>query len=164
MMAENLARLTTIRGFAFLHTSATSLPMCSPSLSQSVHIMRCVAFFASAVRLLAIAVWFTSYIPRLSSIPSQIEPRKTHRIGLAVDWCVEEHERVAACPALVLLPKVAHCEMPRYGRHSEVDVTWVGWHTVAEVVVLDPCDPASLALPQLSASALERREEGDSLC
>lgn len=134
--------------------------MCSPSRSQSVHIMRCVAFFASAVRLLAIAVWFTSCTPRLSSMPSRIEPRRTHRVGLTIDGCVEQNEWVAARPTLVLLPKVAHREMPCYGRDSEVDVTRVRWHAIAEVIVLDPRDPSSLALQQQSVGALETRRGG----
>lgn len=54
MMALNLARLTMMRGFALRQMSATSLPMCSPSRSQSVQIMRCVAFLASVSRFFAI--------------------------------------------------------------------------------------------------------------
>lgn len=53
MMAEKRARVTLMRGLAFLHALATSEPMCSPSLSQSVQIMTSCARAASFRRFLS---------------------------------------------------------------------------------------------------------------
>lgn len=47
MMALNLARLTTICGFDLRQTETISEPMCSPSRSQSVQIIRSCALRAS---------------------------------------------------------------------------------------------------------------------
>lgn len=54
IMALNLALFTRIRGLAFLHTWATSDPICSPSLSQSVHIISVCAPLASEDKFWAI--------------------------------------------------------------------------------------------------------------
>jgi hypothetical protein len=58
MIALNLARLTTILGFTFLQTATISLPMCSPSRSQSVQIISKVAIRASAFRFVSMDLEF----------------------------------------------------------------------------------------------------------
>jgi hypothetical protein len=60
MIALNLALLTMIFLLLFLHTSATSDPICSPSRSQSVQIMTISARRASFWRFLSIG--FKLYI------------------------------------------------------------------------------------------------------
>ena len=54
MMALKRARVTTMLGFAFIHSFIISHPICSPSLSQSVQIMSLWAFRASFLRFWAI--------------------------------------------------------------------------------------------------------------
>ena len=56
MMALNLALVTLILGFAFLQIFLISLPMCSPSRSQSVQIINSSAPLASLIRLSSIVL------------------------------------------------------------------------------------------------------------
>lgn len=63
MMALNRARLTTMLGLALRQTSATTDPMYSPSRSQSVQIIKCVAFRASARRFDSMPLWSASCAP-----------------------------------------------------------------------------------------------------
>jgi hypothetical protein len=65
-MALNRARLISILGFDLLQTEAISEPMCSPSRSQSVHIIRRSARRASLSRLDSMP--FLSYIQALNAI------------------------------------------------------------------------------------------------
>ena len=55
MMALKRARVTTMLGFAFIHSFIISHPICSPSLSQSVQIMTMSALRASASRFFSMA-------------------------------------------------------------------------------------------------------------
>lgn len=65
MIALNLARLMFMFGFALRQTLAISIPMCSPSLSQSVHIisasdlLACVLRFCS-MDFLSVAIWIST--------------------------------------------------------------------------------------------------------
>lgn len=60
MMALKRARLTTMFGLARRQTLATMAPMNSPSRSQSVQIIRWVAFLASASRFASMPRWSAS--------------------------------------------------------------------------------------------------------
>jgi hypothetical protein len=62
IIALNLALVTLMFGFDLRHTFATSDPMCSPSLSQSVQIISSSALRASASRFLSIPCMLLSWM------------------------------------------------------------------------------------------------------
>jgi hypothetical protein len=88
MIALNLALLTIIFLLLFLHTSATSDPICSPSRSQSVQIMTISARRASFWRFLSIG--FRLY----QSAISPYLKRVTHWSYKGEDISVEQREGV----------------------------------------------------------------------
>ena len=83
IIALNLALLTIIFLLLFLHTSATSDPICSPSRSQSVQIMTISARRASFWRFLSIG--FRLYQSALSSYLKRV----TYRSDKGEDISVE---------------------------------------------------------------------------
>ena len=73
-----------------------------------------------------------------------------------VDMSIEEDERVAALPSFEVLLEVADHEMTRDGRDGEIDPAVVWWHSIREVVVLDPSRMTGISLQIESARVVER--------
>lgn len=80
------------------------------------------------------------------------------------DRRVEEGERVAAAPRLVVLVKVAAGKVTCDRRNGKVDEAWCWRHAVGKVVVLDPGGVASIALVERGVSSSRRNGDGDVRC
>lgn len=91
MTALNLARFTTNRLFTLVHTAATSDPICSPSRSQSVHMIRRSALRASFFRLRSTVLRFYGsqledhVFPPLRRCPQQPFAAMTRRLKTVSD-------------------------------------------------------------------------------
>lgn len=139
-MFENFALLTSIFRFPCLAISRTSVPIYSPSRSQSVQINRALAPRASLIMLSLTSV--RSYCHHGSKSRSvEITMGTINLIPYLADFIdggVEELKRIAVGPASVVFWKIPFNGVTQHRRHGNLTV-WTPWwrKVVDKVKVLD---------------------------
>ena len=113
----NFARLTRIRAFPRRASFRTSVPICSPSLSQSVQINRaldraaCSSMFRATAFLSCAGVSGRSDAERHSSVTYM-----GHRF---LYWSLKQSSRRTGCPSPIITFKVEGCQVADNAGHGD---------------------------------------------
>ena len=124
----NLALFTSSHLFPFNASVLTSLPMCSPSRSQSVHMKRALAPLAWDSIFLAIGCLSFKYVlDRICPVGGNGEK---NLVDSCVDGGIKEALWRRVVPVLDLWTKFSGSKMARYASHDNLTIS--PWRTKVE--------------------------------
>lgn len=116
----NLALLTSIRALPRRACFLTSVPICSPSRSQSVQMNRALQYCACFL-IFSAMLSLSCQLLVMESSKEQLQ-RRPYYVHILKDWHFKQQTRRARCPTFVLFAKLQACQMANDTGHRHFAV------------------------------------------
>lgn len=157
-MLLNLALLTSSRGLIFKAISRISVPMCSPSRSQSVQMKRTWA--ERACSSMFVAIIFLSWCPLASAGNSAVS---THIFNIIYYGSIEQLRRITCIPVPISLIKLGAFDVPCDASKNDTASSPCPPEIVVKDVILKPRNTAYVLLCDSSQPEIYNITFGDTL-